>query len=357
MTDTTGVVTNVRTAHRFDEAALQRYLVGKVPGAEEGIVLRQFEGGQSNPTFLLETRGRRYVLRKKPGGQLLASAHQVEREARVMIALKGSPVPVPDIPVSCDDASVIGTAFYVMEYLDGRVLRDPSLPDSTPDERRRIHLASAETLADLHEIDWQARGLADFGKDSAYVARQLNRWSKQYRDSGYESSFAKLPAMDFLMEWLPKHMPAEPPTTIVHGDYKLDNLVLNKAEPTVLAVLDWELSTLGDPFAELGYFLMPWHLPRADKGARGLVGYDLAALGIPAPAELTSTYCKRRGIAEPTPEVASYYLAFSVFRLAAILAGIAARHKQGNASSDTAADFGAQTPGFAEIAERIARAT
>ena len=352
----TGKVTDVRPAHRFDEAALQRYLVGKIPGAEGGLVIRQFEGGQSNPTFLLEAGGRRYVLRKKPGGTLLASAHQVEREAKVMVALSGSAVPVPVLPVTCEDASVIGTAFYLMEYLDGRVLRDPSMPGATPEERHRTHLASAETLADLHDVDYAARGLGDFGRPGAYVARQLNRWSKQYVDSGYETSFAKLSAMHFLMEWLPKHMPAEPPTTLVHGDFKLDNLVLHKTEPKVLAVLDWELSTLGDPFAELGYFLMPWKLPRSEKGTRGLVGYDLAGLGVPTPEELTRAYCTRRKIAEPTPEAASYYLAFSVFRMAAIVAGIAARHQQGNASSDTAADYGAQTPGFAEIAERIARA-
>jgi aminoglycoside phosphotransferase (APT) family kinase protein len=349
----TGELTDVRAAHRFDEAALARWLSGRLEGAEMGVRVRQFEGGHSNPTFLLETERGRWVLRKKPGGPLLASAHMVEREQRILRALAGSGVPVPDVPLFCDDESVIGTPFFVMAYVDGRVARDPSLPDATPAERTAIYLSAVETLATLHAVDWRSRGLSDYGKPSAYLERQIGRWSKQYRDS----KGREIPAMDWLMRYLPEHRPEEGPVTIAHGDYRLDNLILHPTEPRVVSVLDWELSTRGDPLTDLAYFCVPHHIPHGDKGLRGLVGYDLDALGIPSQEAIVQAYCDRRGIAAPSPHAFAFYLAFGMFRLAAILAGVDARLRQGNASSEHARDVAAQTELFAETAKKIAEGT
>ncbi|MBN9167774.1 MAG: hypothetical protein BGO98_32520 [Myxococcales bacterium 68-20] len=349
-TRVTGEVTDVRAAHRFDEDELARWLEGRLEGAERGLSVRQFEGGQSNPTFLLETDRGRWVLRKKPGGPLLASAHMVEREQRILRALAGTGVPVPEVPLFCDDESVIGTPFFVMAYVDGRISRDPSLPWASRSERTEVYLSAVETLAKVHDVDWASRGLADYGKPSAYLERQIGRWSKQYRDS----KGREIPAMDWLMGFLPEHRPEEGAVTIAHGDYRLDNLILHPTEPRVVAVLDWELSTLGDPLTDLAYFCVPHHMPRSDQGLRGLVGYDLDALGIPSQETIVETYCSRRGIAPPSPRVFAFYLSFSMFRLAAILTGIDARLRQGNASSESAQSFASQTELFAETAKRIA---
>lgn len=346
--DVTGVVTGVRDAHRFDEAALARWLAGKLPGAGEGLVVRQFEGGQSNPTYLLETAGRRWVLRKKPSGVLLPSAHMVEREARVLSALAGSAAPVPEVPLFCEDASVIGTPFYVMSYVHGRIVRDPSLPEMSEGERRAVYEDATRTLAALHDVDYAARGLADYGKPSAYVVRQIERWTKQYRASTNRA----IAAMDWLIAWLPAHVPPELPATIVHGDFRLENGVLHPTEPRLVAVLDWELSTLGDPLTDLAYFCMTYHLDAGGKGMPGLAGRSVP--GIPTEAETVATYCRLRGIAAPAPEVFAFYLAFSLFRLAAILSGVDARARQGNASSANAHEIARQTDTFAAVAQRIA---
>jgi aminoglycoside phosphotransferase (APT) family kinase protein len=342
MSAITGSVTAVRSA--FDEAALARYL--GVPS----LTVRQFEGGQSNPTYLLETPTGRLVLRKRPSGELLASAHMVEREYRIMAALAGSAVPMPDVPVFCEDPSIIGTPFFVMSYVEGRIIRDPALQEMPRPERRQAYVAAVETLAALHEVDFAARGLADFGKPSGYVSRQITRWTRQYHDAHPP----QLDDMDWLLAWLPAHVPAEQPVAIAHGDYRIDNLVLHPTEPRVLAVLDWELSTLGDPLTDLAYFCMPYHLSREERGLRGLAGYDLAALGVPAETEVIAAYCARRAIATPPREVWAFYLAFGLFRMASILAGVAARVKQGNASSSNAGDLARQVPTFAATARRIA---
>lgn len=341
----TGTVTAVRAA--LDEVALVTYLTGRVPGVEHGLAVRQFEGGQSNPTYLLETPVARYVLRKKPSGVLLASAHMVEREARIMAALEGSAVPVPEVLVCCEDPAIIGTSFFVMSYIQGRIVRDPVLPGM---DARAVYHAAIDTLAELHDVDWAARGLADYGKPAQYVSRQITRWSRQYHDAHPP----ELPAMDWLLAWLPAHLPAEQPVSIAHGDFRIDNLVLDANQPTVLAVLDWELSTLGDPLTDLAYFCMPYHLPHDVPMLRGLAGQDLSAHGIPREEELVARYCAKRTIAPPSSEVYAFYKAFGLFRMAAILAGVRARAAQGNASSAHAALLATQVPTFAETARRIA---
>ena len=353
--EVTGSVTDVRDAHRFDEAALRAWLAGRLPGAEQGVTVRQFEGGQSNPTYLLEAvqGGGRWVLRKKPAGALLDSAHMVEREQRVMIALAGSEVPVPAVPLASDDPSIIGTPFFIMEYVHGRILRDPALPSMTAAERGVAYQVVVDALATIHDVDWAAQGLAGFGKPAAYVARQIARWSRQYRDS--EAS--PLADMEWLMAWLPEHVPPEPPVTLVHGDYRIDNLVLHPTEPRVLAVLDWELSTLGDPLTDLAYFCLPYHIDRQQQGLRGLGGHDLEALGIPSQAQVVAAYCARRRMGVPSREVMSFYLAFGFFRLAAITAGIGARLRQGNASSDHARAVAAQTGMLGATARQLALST
>jgi aminoglycoside phosphotransferase (APT) family kinase protein len=350
MIEMTGAVTAVRAGHQIDEVALAAYLATKLPGGTAQMTVRQFEGGQSNPTYLLETSSGRWVLRKKPNGPLLASAHMIEREQRVMKALRGSPVPVPTIPVFCEDASVIGTAFYVMDFVRGRIIRDPALGEMPAAERAPAYLAAVEALAALHDIDWAARGLSDYGKPANYVSRQIARWSRQYHDSNPPP----LAAMDWLIAWLPEHVPPEQPVAIAHGDFRIDNLVLHPSEPRVLAVLDWELSTLGDPLTDLAYFCMPYHLSKQQRGLRGLAGYDLAAMQLPTENDVVAAYCARRKVAAPNAETWAFYLAFGLFRMGAILAGIAARVAQGNASGSNAADLALQVPSFAETARQIA---
>jgi aminoglycoside phosphotransferase (APT) family kinase protein len=264
----------------FDTGALEAYLQPRVPGFAGPVAARQFKGGQSNPTYLITTPGRAYVLRRKPPGKLLASAHAVDREYRVLTALHGQGFPVAEPLVLCEDDTVIGTAFYVMSHVEGRVLWDPGLPDCVPSERRPIYDAMNDTIARLHAFDPAAIGLADFGKAEGYVARQVRRWSEQYRLSETQ----EIPEMNRLMAWLPDHVPPTSRAALVHGDYRLDNLILHPSEPRVAAVLDWELATLGDPNADFVYHLMTWVMPRSDTGGGTgtLLGRDLAALGIPA---------------------------------------------------------------------------
>ncbi len=324
-------LTPVRTAHRFDEAALARYLAEHIDGFEGPLTVEQFEGGQSNPTFRLEAGGRRYVMRKQPPGELLPSAHQVDREYRVMKALEHTAVPVPKMHVLCEDPAVIGTKFYVMEWVDGRVFVETRLPSLTPPERRAIYLDLARVLAELHNVDPTVVGLESFGRPGNYYERQISRWTKQYVASKTE----EIEAMDKLMAWLPDNIPEQKKTVIVHGDYRLGNALIHPTEPRIAAVLDWELSTLGDGLADLGYICQDYHGEAYDD--IGLAGADLEALGIPTEAEMVAEYCRHAGIGEI--ENWPFYLIYNMFRSAAIIQGVYKRGLDGNASSEKALEY------------------
>ena len=325
------VLTPVRTAHRFDTEALARYLRASVPAFGDDLVIEQFDGGQSNPTFRLTAGGKRYVLRKQPPGELLPSAHQVDREHRVMHALAGSDVPVPRMITLCEDSSIIGTKFYVMEWVEGRVFTETRLPTLTPSERREIYLDLARVLARLHSVSPAAIGLEDFGRPGNYYERQIGRWTKQYLASRTE----QIDAMDHLIEWLPRNIPAPGPSVVVHGDYRLGNVLIHPQEPRIVAVLDWELSTLGDGLADLGYLCQDYH--GESYNDVGLAGADLGALGIPTEAEMVAEYCRHAGIgAIPNWP---FYLIYNMFRSAAIIQGVYKRGLDGNASSASALDY------------------
>lgn len=336
--------------HPFDVARLQGYLAEHVAGFRGPLDVRPFEGGQSNPTFLLETPDRRYVLRKKPGGPLLPSAHAVEREYRVISALQGSDVPVAPSLCLCEDAAIIGTPFYVMGFVAGRIFWDPTLPDLSLDERAALYDDVNRVVAALHRIDPAAVGLSDYGRPGNYLARQIARWSRQYAESPGE----RFDAMDRLVEWLPAHLPDVETTAICHGDLRVDNLIFDPTEPRVIAVLDWELSTLGDPLADFSYHMLTWYLG-ADE-FRGMRGADLGALGIPEADAYLQRYCARTGRPTVLPAVWTYYLIFNLFRLSAILQGIAVRAKEGNAASSDARETGAKGRPIAELAWRWAEA-
>jgi len=333
----------VADAHRFDLTTLERYLRGRIDGFAGPLTVVQFEGGQSNPTFRLDAGGRSYVLRRKPPGKLLPSAHAVDREFRVMRALAGTAVPVARCLCLCTDESVIGSMFYVMDYVQGRVLWDPLLPGMTPGERAAIFDEANRVIAALHSIDPAAVGLADYGKPGNYFARQIDRWSRQYKASETEP----ISAMDRLIEWLPHNIPPGDESSIVHGDFRLDNLIFHPTEPRVLAVLDWELSTLGHPMADFAYHMMAWRL--SGDEFRGLHGGDLAALGIPSESEYLARYLERRGMtARPDARAWGFYMAYNMFRLAAILQGVMARAVAGNASSARAVEAGRRARPLAE---------
>jgi len=317
----------VQEKHRFDLAPLEAYLRERIAGFRGPLTVEQFKGGQSNPTFLLHAGGKRYVLRRKPPGKLLPSAHAVDREYRVMSALAGTDVPVPRTYCLCEDDSVIGTAFYVMEHVAGRVLWDPTLPGMVNAERGAIYAEMNRVIAALHRVDYRAVGLADYGKAGNYFTRQITRWTAQYRASETET----IEAMDRLIEWLPQNIPPGDETTIVHGDFRLDNLVFHPSEPRVIAVLDWELSTLGHPLADFSYHCTAWHVGMGVS--RGLVGVDLAALGIPSEAQYVAMYCERVGRARIDPDHWDFYIAYNAFRGAGILQGIMGRVKDGTAAS------------------------
>ncbi len=336
----------VQERHRFDEAALARYLQQHVEGYSGELSVEQFKGGQSNPTYKLSAGGKHYVLRRKPPGKLLASAHAVDREYAVITALANTDVPVAKTYCLCEDDSVIGTAFYVMEHVEGRILWDPALPGAeyTPAIRRAMFEEMNRVIAALHRVDYKAIGLADYGKPGNYFARQIGRWTKQYRASETE----RIDAMDRLIAWLPEHIPPGDETTIVHGDYRLDNMIFHPTEPRVLAVLDWELSTLGHPLADFAYHCMTWHIPAGVF--RGLGGAKLAELGIPNEAEYVQMYCQRTGRDGIDPNHWDFYMAYNLFRLAAILQGIAGRVKDGTAASAQAAQMGAAARPLADLA-------
>ena len=325
-------LTPVREAHRFDEEALAAYLENNVAGFEGPLTVRQFEGGQSNPTFQLITPGNRYVLRKQPPGELLPSAHQVDREYRVMKALEHTDVPVPVMFCLCEDTAVIGTKFDVMELVEGRLFTETLLPGLSREERRAIYLDLARVLACLHKVEPAAVGLAEFGRPGNYYERQIGRWTKQYLASKTE----EIEAMDRLMAWLPDNVPEQKKTVIVHGDYRLGNTLIHPTEPRIVAVLDWELSTLGDGLADLGYLCQDYH--GDSYFSAGLASADLASLGIPTEAEFVAEYCRHAGIdhIENWP----FYLIYNMFRSAAIIQGVYRRGLDGNASSETATLYG-----------------
>ncbi|ESZ41408.1 phosphotransferase [Mesorhizobium sp. L2C066B000] len=315
-------------ANALDQTALAPYLEAHIPGFAGLHSIEKFKSGQSNPTYLLTAASGRYVLRAKPPGQLLKSAHQVDREFTVMKALAGTAVPVPAILHLSAEAMPIGRMFYVMDFLDGRIFWDPAVPEAAGnDERAALYDAMNATLAALHDVDVEAVGLGDFGKPGNYFERQLARWTSQYR----ASETGTVADMDLLIAWLETHMPADDGRkSLVHGDYRLDNMIFAHNEPKVLAVLDWELSTLGHPFADIAYQCMQWRLPHA-SGFRGLGGVDRAALGLPLEEAYVAAYCRRRGLAGI--DNWSFFLAFSFFRLAAICQGVYKRALDGNASN------------------------
>lgn len=334
--------TAIRRGHEIDRQALERYLAAHLPGFRGPLDIRQFEGGQSNPTYFLATPGGDYVLRKKPPGQLLPSAHQVDREYRVMTALQTSGVPVPPTYVMCADASVIGTAFFVMGCVDGRVFRQPHLPGVSAADRAAMYEDMADVLARLHGIDVASVGLGDYGKPGNYYARQIARWSQQY----VAAKTGEIAAMDRLMEWLPQHIPPGDEIAIVHGDYRVENLIFHPTEPHIVAIVDWELSTLGHPLADLAYNCLTYHL--APEALGRVEASDPDRTGTPDEAAYVASYCRRTGRTE-IPDW-HFYLAFSMFRLASILQGVYARGLQGNAASAHALQRGAAARQIAERA-------
>ena len=332
----------VQERHRFDVASLASYLRRSIDGFAGPLQVEQFKGGQSNPTFLLRTPARSYVLRRKPPGKLVPSAHAIEREYRVMTALRDSAVPVPHMFCLCEDVDVIGSAFYVMEHVQGRILWEPALSGFRADERALLFDDMNRVIAALHQVDVAAAGLADYGKPGNYFARQIGRWSAQYRASETE----RIMSMERLIDWLPQNIPSADAASLVHGDYRLDNLVFHPTEPRVVAVLDWELSTLGHPMADFAYHAMAWTTP---PGAmRGLAGLDLAALGIPSMDAYLARYCERTGATPPTPAEWRFYLAYNLFRGAAISQGIMKRALDGSASSAHAVEAGKRARAVAD---------
>jgi aminoglycoside phosphotransferase (APT) family kinase protein len=330
---------------RIDRATLAAFLKDAIPGCEGPMTLARFRGGQSNPTFLVSfANGRRLVLRKKPDGVLLPSAHAVDREFRVVRALQDSNVPVAKAHLLSDDASLVGVMFYVMDFVEGRSFWDPSLPQQSPAERAAIFAEMGRVIAALHAVDYAALGLADFGKPSDYFGRQVARWSKQYRASETDT----IAAMDRLIEWLPANLPPEQAPALLHGDFRLDNMIFHSTEPRVLALLDWELSTLGDPIADFAYHTLTWHLP--SKPFRGLADRDLAALGIPAEPAYRRAYLAALGRPAPDERTWNVYLAYSLFRVAAIRQGIMKRVVDGTAASAHAREAGALARPVAELA-------
>ena len=339
----------VSERHRFDVAALEAWLRDNLPGFRGPLEVEQFRGGQSNPTYKLSAAGRTYVMRTKPAPAhlLLPSAHAIEREFTVMKALAGTGVPVPEVYCLCEDESVIGRAFFVMEHVIGRVLWEQSLPDMSKAQRHAIYDEMNRVIALLHSVDPAAVGLEKFGKPGNYFARQIDRWTRQYRASETE----QIEAMDALIDWLPRHIPAGDETSIVHGDYRLDNLIFAPGEARILAILDWELSTLGHPLADFSYHCMGYHI--APGQFRGIGGLDLAELGIPTEDEYVAMYCRRTG--RSGIDNWDFYLAYNMFRLAGILQGIMRRVVDGTASSQQARDAGRRARPMAEMGWAIAQ--
>jgi aminoglycoside phosphotransferase (APT) family kinase protein len=331
-------------------ARLGAWLKRQVAGFRGPLTaVERFAGGQSNPSYRLDSASGQYVLRKKPPGILLPSAHAVDREFRIMRALADAAVPVPRVYALCEDDTVIGSAFYVMEYLDGRIFWDPRLPDiADPAERRAMFDSMNAVIAALHSVDYEAIGLGDFGRPGNYMGRQIARWSRQYR----ASETAPIPEMDRLIDWLPEQLPPDGAPAVVHGDYRMDNIVFHKTEPRIIGVLDWELSTIGDPIADFAYHVMNWRV--TPELFRGLAGVDFAALGIPDEPEYVALYCRRSGRSGGIGTW-EFYMVYSLFRIAAICQGIAKRAIDGTAASTDAAAQGAIARPLAEQAWALAR--
>lgn len=338
----------VRDQHRFDEARLLGWMQAHVEGFSGPLTVQQFKGGQSNPTYKLITPHQNYVMRRKPPGALLASAHAVDREYRVISALHGAGFPVARAFGLCMDESVIGTSFYVMDCVDGRVIWDTRFPDVPAGQRRDYFDAMNATIAQLHNLDYVKIGLAGYGKTGNYFERQIGRWSKQYLA---DEAAGRIADMDRLVEWLPGHIPPGDESTIVHGDYRCDNMIFHPTEPRVLAVLDWELSTLGHPLADFAYHLMMYRMPPGITA--GLVGADLRELQIPDEAEYVAMYCSRTG--RGGIDNLSFYLAFNMFRLAAIIHGIRGRVVRGTAASAHARQMASFVEPLAELAWKQAQ--
>lgn len=333
----------VTERQQFDQAKLEAYLKEHLPGFTGPLTVKQFKGGQSNPTFLVSDANNTWAMRCKPGpaAKLLKSAHAIDREFRVQKALADTPVPVAEMFVLCEDESIIGRAFYIMEYVQGRIMWEQSLPDMSKAQRGDIYNEMNRVIAALHQVDYESIGLSDYGRPGNYFERQIGRWSKQYRISETE----KIPAMDNLIDWLPANIPSGDESCIVHGDYRLDNMVFHPTEPRILAVLDWELSTIGHPLADFSYHCMGFHI--APGQFRGIGGLDHAALGIPTEQEYIDKYCEqtnRNGI-----ENWNFYLAYNMFRLSAILQGITKRAQDGTAASEKAAEAGARAKPLAQM--------
>ena len=336
----TSDVVPVLPQHRFDEAGLVRFKAARISGFRPPLRVAQFRGGMSNPTFRLEDGGgRRNVLRKKPPGKLMPSAHAVDREFKVIAALEKSDVPVAHVNALCEEPAVIGQAFYIMSHVEGRVFRHYALPESAPAERAAVYDAMNDVLARLHRVDHAAVGLADYGKTGGYAERQISRWSRQYEAAKTD----ELPEMDRLMRWLPAHIPAGDETTIVHGDYRLENMIWHPSGPRVLAVVDWELGTLGHPLADLAYNCLPWHV---DDGTRGSLMRLPPDYGIPAEADYVAAYSRRTGRARIADW--RFFLVLSLFRLASISQGVYKRGLDGNASSPDAVARGARARALAQ---------
>ena len=335
-----------RAVEQLDVGVVGEYLEGVIDGFKGLKEAKKFADGQSNPTLLLTADSGKYVLRRQPPGDLLPSAHQVDREYRVIAALADTDVPVPRAYHLCEDRSIIGSKFYVMSFEDGRILWEPALPELPSNaDRAAFYDEMNRVLAALHSVDVEAVGLSDFGRPGSYFERQTNRWVKQYRASETE----KIEAMDALIDWLAENMPADDGVvSLIHGDYRLDNMIFHKTENRVIAVLDWELSTLGHPLADLAYQCMQLRLPGGEGQLRGLMGVDRAAIGIPSEEEYVAAYCRRRGLSG-VPNW-GFYLAFSAFRLAAIVQGVYKRGLDGNASSEKAMQFGKIVPVLSQIA-------
>jgi len=327
---------------KIDTGKLEAFLRERIDGFDGPLDVKKFRGGQSNPTYLLTTPAKKYVLRRKPPGELLPSAHAVDREYRVMTALGGEGFPVPKTYLLCEDQDVAGTTFFVMDFVEGRIFWDSGLQDTAKEERRPLYMALVDTLADLHRIDYEKAGLSDFGKPGNYFERQTARWSKQYRAAETET----VEGMDRLIDWLPRAVPNDDATSVVHGDYRFDNVIMASDAPEVRAVLDWELSTLGHPLADFTYFLMAWFFPKDVRG--GLAGRDLDAEGLPSLDDVVQRYCQRTG-RDGLPDL-EVCLAYNMFRIAAIIQGVYARSLKGSASSPEAAKIGAQVRPLATLA-------
>ena len=341
----------VLPAHRFDETALARYLRDQLPGFDGQVQIRQFQGGQSNPTFHLHTDAGEYVLRKKPPGKLLPRAHEVEREHRVMAALADTDVPVPRMRLLCQDETVIGTPFFVMDYVPGRIFSDPGLRDSTPAHRAAIYQDLARVLAALHRVDWRAAGLDGFGRPEGYMQRQVALWTRQWQAARVED----MPTMDMLAQWLQQHLPPDDePACIAHGDYRLGNVLIHPTEPRIVAVLDWELATIGHPLADLGYTCLTYYLPADFSGTNGVAGEDLTGTGIPDQQAFVADYCRHAGRQLPQLDV---FVVFSMFRLASIVAGVYRRGLDGNAADSRAgrSEFRDRYRGLAQMAWALSR--